>query len=285
MTILNTVHEIRACSRTARIQGLSVGFVPTMGFLHDGHGSLIAAAASLHDVVIASIFVNPTQFGPNEDFERYPRSLDRDVALAKHYGCTHMFVPSVEEMYPVGASTAVSVKGISDTLEGKLRPGHFDGVATVVARLLLAVEPNAAYFGAKDLQQTLVIRSMVRDLGIDCSVCVLPTIREADGLAMSSRNVYLSETDRVQSAVLFRALCRAGDCIKGGERRSEVISKIMQTELRSVASVTIEYAVAARTPDLAIPEHFNAGDEVACLLAVRIGTTRLIDNATFVIGE
>lgn len=252
-----------------------------MGYLHDGHASLIQAAAAGHKFVVVSIFVNPTQFGPSEDFERYPRDIERDLSIASNAGATHVFLPSVEEMYPGGVRSTIHIDGITDVLEGASRPTHFDGVATVVARLFQAMMPDEAYFGQKDLQQTLVIRQLVAtsaDPAVrSTKVTVLPTVREEDGLAKSSRNVYLSEADRRDAVVIYAALCAARDRIYAGCTSRDEIERTMHETLQTVSRLEIDYAVAVdaltlRTESDLLPPH------VALCIAARIGGTRLIDN-------
>jgi pantoate--beta-alanine ligase len=284
MKIIKTVEEMRQYSRQCRQRGLRLACVPTMGYLHEGHASLISAARHSHDEVVTSIFVNPTQFGPHEDFERYPRDFDRDHRVVDQAGGTVIFAPSVDEMYPLGASTSIAVRGVSEPFEGAFRPGHFTGVATIVARLLLAIEPDAAFFGAKDFQQTLVIRRMVHDLGIASDVIVLSTIREADGLAKSSRNVYLTADQRHRATALYRALRAAEDAIHDGAYQKQIIDNAMHDVLRSVDGIEIDYASAADASTLATPDIFEEGARIVCLIAVRLGSTRLIDNMEFTIG-
>ena len=206
MQVLSTIQEMRAAGRSVRQRGQSLGFVPTMGALHTGHISLVRAASAQCDVVAASIFVNPTQIGPNEDFSKYPRTFEQDRALLEAEGVALVFAPTPEEMYPSGASTFVEVEGISDRLDGVSRPGHFRGVATVVAKLFHLVAPDKAFFGQKDAAQVAVLRRMVRDLNFDLELIVCPSVREPDGLALSSRNRYLSAQERARALVLSRAL-------------------------------------------------------------------------------
>src|SRR6266550_2515735 len=208
MNVLETIEQMRSACQAAKQGGKRLGFVPTMGALHEGHLSLVRAAKARCDVVAASFFVNPTQFGPNEDFSKYPRSFERDRTLLENEGVELLFVPSVEEMYPEGAVTFVTVEGLSERLCGKSRPGHFRGVTTVVAKLFHIVEPDFAFFGQKDAAQHAIIRRMVRDLDIPVTIEVCPIVREADGLALSSRNVYLSPEERKSALMLHRSLMR-----------------------------------------------------------------------------
>lgn len=266
-----------------RKTGRSVGFVPTMGALHKGHGALIATAAEHHAEVVVSVFVNPTQFGPHEDFERYPRNLDRDVQIIREYGGTAVFAPSVGEMYPAGILATIHAGPLGEPLEGRHRPGHFDGVATVVHRLLDIVRPDVAYFGAKDFQQTLVIKAMVEREQLPTGITVLPTVREPDGLAMSSRNAYLTAEQRTKATVLWRALVAAQAAITAGKRQALDIEQAMLSVLSTVQELDVDYAVAVNAADLSSVAEFTTGQSVACLIAARLGTTRLIDNAVTVV--
>lgn len=283
MEILRTRIAMQQRIDALRSAGASVGCVPTMGFLHDGHASLVRRAAAEHDAVVTSIFVNPTQFGPNEDFRRYPRDFDRDCRLLAEAGCGYVFAPDVDDMYPTGFDTTVRTGAVAMPFEGTFRPGHFDGVATVVTKLLVAMRPHVAYFGAKDYQQTLVVRRLVADLGLDVDIAVLPTIREANGLAMSSRNTYLSDDERHRAAVLFRALA-AGRSTAAVTTDRSVIERAMADVLATEPSASIDYAAAADADTLAQPERFDSGQAIVLLLAVRLGTTRLIDNLVTTIG-
>ena len=259
-------------------EGLRVGFVPTMGNLHAGHHSLVRLARKHADRVVASVFVNPTQFGPGEDFDRYPRTPEEDAAGLAEAGCDLLWLPSVEAMYPFGAANAVQVRvpGITGVLEGARRPGHFDGVATVVSRLFNQVQPDLAAFGRKDYQQLAVIRYMVRDLAFPIGLIAGDTVREADGLAMSSRNRYLSADERARAPTIHAALVAMRDGLAGGRGRAD-----LEAEARArleQAGFVVDYAVV-RTPELAEPDP-GSGRRVA-LVAARLGTTRLIDNIEF----
>ena len=259
--------------------GLRVGFVPTMGNLHAGHHSLVALARRHADRVVASVFVNPTQFGPNEDFARYPRTPEADAAGLQVAGCDLMWLPSVETMYPFGpeATVQVRVPGVTGTLEGAHRPGHFDGVATVVARLFNQVQPDVAVFGRKDYQQLAVIRYLAHDLAFPVEIIAGETLREADGLAMSSRNQYLSTEERQVAPVIHRTLLLMADAIRAGTPREDVEARVMD-EL-AASGFTVDYSVVRR-PDLSEPQDGEPGPRVA-LVAARIGRTRLIDNILF----
>jgi pantoate--beta-alanine ligase len=262
----------------AKGAGKRVGVVPTMGFLHDGHASLIRTARTTSDVVIVTIFVNPLQFAPTEDLTRYPRNLERDTELAKQAGADYLFTPLPEEIYPPDFDLTVSVGGVSAPFEGVSRPTHFAGVATVVAKLLLITQADAAFFGQKDYQQTLVVGKLIRDLAMPVELVVCPTSREADGLAMSSRNVYLSPEDRTKASVLHRSLQGAEMLIRAGERRRSALEQRLREMLLAETILAIDYAAAADAETLAQPETFTPEQAIVLLLAVRIGSTRLIDN-------
>lgn len=284
MRIITTVEEMQTLARELRAAGSTIGCVPTMGYLHDGHASLIRAAAEHHGTVVTSIFVNPMQFAPTDDLSRYPRDFERDKIIAEAAGCAVIFAPTVDEMYPAGFATTISVGGVSAPFEGAHRPGHYDGVATVVAKLFVAIAPDEAYFGQKDYQQTLVVRRMVTDLGLPVKIHTMPTRRESDGLAMSSRNVYLSEEERAQAAALYRALSVGVSTIERGERQADAIVDAMHAVLSMIPGITIDYLAVADAATLSTHETYAAGQEVVLLLAVRIGTTRLIDNMLCTIG-
>jgi pantoate--beta-alanine ligase len=271
------VHDpdrMRGLVAEARAAGRRVGFVPTMGALHAGHASLVARAARECDEVVVSIFVNPTQFGPQEDFARYPRTLAADAALLSPHGVAWIYAPEVSAVYPPGDATRIVVGGPAVRFEGERRPGHFDGVATVVCRLFLAVPADVAYFGAKDWQQTLVVKRMVRDLGLPVEIVVCPTVREGDGLAMSSRNAYLSAAERPRAVALWESLCRAEQLWADGAD-PRVIEQAMQ-EVMSARGIAVDYA-AVVDPESLAPLGTAAGRAVA-LVAGRLGSTRLIDN-------
>jgi pantoate--beta-alanine ligase len=258
-------------SRRWRHDGLGIGLVPTMGALHTGHLSLVDEARRENGIVIASIFVNPIQFGPKEDFTRYPRDLERDAGMLQRAGIDAIYRPSVDVMYPPGSSTRVHVSGVADPLEGAARPGHFEGVATVVTKLFAAVQPDRAYFGQKDAQQVAVVKRMARDLNSPVEICVCPTVREADGLALSSRNAYLSPAERAAAVCLSSALRLAADAYAGGERRPEQLRRVLWARLEAEPLVNVDYA------EVVDPETFRSPGSLA-VLAVRIGKTRLIDN-------
>ncbi len=265
-------------AQRARATG-TVGLVPTMGYLHDGHLSLVRRARQDNDFLVASIFVNPTQFGPGEDFEQYPRDEDRDLALLEAEGVDVAFIPSVEEMYPPGFDDWVEVRGpVVERLEGEHRPGHFRGVATVVARLFRIVRPGRAYFGQKDAQQLRVIRRMVADMGLPVEVIGMPIVREPDGLAMSSRNVYLSTEERRAALALSRALRKAEAMVAEGQWDAAKVRAEVTEAIRQEPLLNIDYVSVA---DDATLEELTVIDRAALLLlAARVGRTRLIDNAS-----
>lgn len=275
--VIGTVRAMRGLVGAAQRAGRRVGVVPTMGALHEGHLSLVAASRAACDVTVVTIFVNPTQFGPNEDFARYPRTLEADLAKLTAAGADYAFVPEVDEMYPADAATTVEVSGVAEPLEGQCRPGHFRGVATIVLKLFQAVPADVAFFGQKDYQQSRVVRRMVADLLLPIDVVVCPIVRESDGLALSSRNVYLSVDERHRALSLSRALQAAVELVAGGERNAAAISGRMQTVLRDGGVDDIDYATVVDAETL-LPLEEIASRAVA-LIATRVGATRLIDNA------
>lgn len=282
MKITEYITTLRENIDKARQQGKTVVLIPTMGFLHSGHLSMAEDARSQDEdrekiYIIMSIFVNPIQFGPNEDYDKYPRNLVRDSRLAQEAGVDMLFVPSVEEMYPDGQIlTAVNVSKVTDDLCGARRPGHFQGVATVVAKLFNIVLPDAAYFGQKDYQQVVVIRQMVKDLNIPVKLIVFPTVREADGLAMSSRNSYLDQEQRRQAPVLYEALQEGANLIGKGEQSPEVVKEQIRQRIRNNSDGKIEYVEIRKAENLSPIEKINC--QVVIALAVHFGSTRLIDN-------
>jgi pantoate--beta-alanine ligase len=278
MQVIHTINEMVSIAKNIHSQGKTIGFVPTMGFLHKGHTSLFDKSSEQSDVTIASLFVNPTQFGPNEDYNQYPRDLERDKSRAEAHNVEYLFVPDALEMYPIGFGTSLYIKNITDKFEGKLRPGHFDGVALVVAKLLNIIRPEFAFFGQKDYQQTLVIKQIVKDMNIQTKIIVTPIIRLESGLALSSRNTYLSEDDLKKSTILYNAMASAKAAILDGERHRKNINAIMHQVLRSAGGIRIDYASVALADDLSEPELFYPNDAAVLLLAVYIGKTRLIDN-------
>jgi pantoate--beta-alanine ligase len=273
MELTNTVADIRVVRQ--RLTG-TVGFVPTMGYLHDGHLTLVRQARKENSTVVASIYVNPAQFGPREDFGAYPRDLNRDLELLQKEGTDIVFVPCNEEMYPPRFSSWVDVEKVTEQLEGASRPGHFRGVATIVAKLFNIVQPTRAYFGQKDAQQVAVIKRMVADLSMGIEIVVVPTVRESDGLAMSSRNIYLNPKEREAATILFKALTLAGQLYRGGETDAENIRQRMTSLIQKEPLAQIDYVSIADAETL---EELNllARPAVASL-GVKIGRTRLIDN-------
>jgi len=281
MHIVRTVEELRLWSRSEHQAGRSVALVPTMGALHAGHASLIRAAAASCQSVTVSIFVNPTQFGPSEDYDQYPRSLDADCALAEANGATVVFAPSVDELYPVGpdtpAETFVDVGSLSSKLDGASRPGHFRGVATVVTKLILAAEPDRAFFGQKDAAQVAVLRRVARDLRLAVEIAVCPIVREADGLALSSRNVYLSPEQRAQALILSRVVRYVASMPASGEQRASVLLAAAHKIFASEPEVRIDYIALVDWNTLDPVETARSGNLFA--VAAYVGPTRLIDNA------
>jgi pantoate--beta-alanine ligase len=275
------IDALRQQCDEARRRGRSVGFVPTMGFFHDGHVSLMEAARAAHDLVVVSLFVNPTQFGPTEDLDAYPRDAEGDARRAAAAGVDVLFAPSVAEMYPRPMLTSVRVEGVTDGLCGASRPHHFGGVATVVTKLFSIVGPCTAYFGKKDYQQLVVVRRLAADLDIPVEVVGCSIVREPDGLALSSRNAYLSSGERPATSVLYRALEGAIKTVMSGERNvarvRDAVVEIVSTE----PLMSLEYAEVVRGDDLASVTQLEDGVEYVIALAARAGTTRLIDNATF----
>jgi len=276
MKICKTIEDMRAACRSASSSGKRLGFVPTMGALHDGHLSLVRAAKASCDVVAASIFVNPTQFGPNEDLAKYPRTFDRDRDLLEKEGVELLFAPSVEEMYPAGSVTWVTVEEMSGKLDGRSRPGHFRGVTTVVAKLFHIVEPDAAFFGQKDAVQVAIIRRMVRNLNIPVEIVACPIGREVDGLAMSSRNAYLDAQQRQQALVLHRALMSVKKSWEAGERDAEKLAAAGRAEIAKEKAVRLDYLEIVN-PDTLDPI-IEAGRGSLVAVAAFVGPTRLIDN-------
>ena len=278
MNLVRTVAELREALAPARRDGKRIGFVPTMGAFHAGHLSLMQRARDTCDVVVVSLFVNPTQFNDPADLERYPRDERRDAAMASNAGVDWLFAPSVEEMYPAGAGTFVEVRGISEPLEGEARgPTHFRGVATVVTKLFNIVQPDLAFFGQKDAQQALVIRRMVRDLAFPLAIEVCPTVRESDGLAMSSRNALLSEKDRARALALYRGLEAAEQAAARGER--DVVRLLgMARAAMSTFEVQPEYLAAVSAETLLPVTRVDGGGPVLVAVAARVGNVRLIDN-------
>ncbi len=276
MQIISSSTEITAISQKACSAQQRIGFVPTMGALHAGHISLVRAARAQSDIVMVSIFVNPLQFGPKEDFSKYPRALERDCALLAAEKVDYVFTPSVEEIYPQGASTWVTVEGITDRLDGRSRPDHFRGVSTVVAKLFHIVQPDLAFFGQKDAAQAAIIQKMVRDLNFDVRIVVCPIVREPDGLAMSSRNAYLDATQRKQATVLYRALMRVQTLADQGERDSGKLLAEGKQVIAEEPAVRLDYFEIVDRNTLEPVAETSGGALVA--VAAYVGETRLIDN-------
>ncbi len=276
MQIINTVPAMQSFCRELRMRGVVLGFVPTMGALHEGHLSLVRRAKAECDVVAASIFVNPLQFAPGEDLARYPRTFEEDCKLLEAEGVEALFAPDAEEMYPDGALTTVTVAGIGDRLDGASRPGHFAGVATIVAKLFNVVRPDRAYFGQKDAAQLAVIRQMVRDLNFDVELVGCPIVRDRDGLALSSRNRFLSATERQQALVLPAALARMKQMIAEGERDSATLIRGGMEAFQTVTGVRVDYLSVVDARTLLPVASVHSGTLVA--IAAYVGNTRLIDN-------
>ena len=278
MEIINRRQRMSSVARKIRReQDRTIGLVPTMGALHEGHLSLVREARRMCDFVVVSVFVNPTQFGPSEDYEHYPRDLTKDTALLTDYNVDYIFAPSAEEIYPKDFSTYVNVGGLSKLLEGETRPGHFRGVATVVAILLNTVRPDFTFFGQKDAQQAVIIKRMVRDLSFDTEIVVLPTVREDSGLAISSRNLYLDPEEQQSAAVIHQALKQAKETYKKGERHAAKLAELVRTTIETEPRVRVDYVSVVDAETL---EKLDKLDERPMLIAVAayVGKTRLIDN-------
>jgi pantoate--beta-alanine ligase len=273
--LVKSVKAMKKLSEVSRKKGASIGFVPTMGYLHDGHLSLVRKAREQNDLVVVSIFINPTQFGPKEDLKKYPRDMKRDLELLSEQKVDAVFCPSVGEMYPEGHGTYVEVKGLSDKLCGASRPGHFKGVATVVAKLFNIVNPDAAYFGEKDFQQLVIIKKMVADLNMDVRIVSMPTVREPDGLAMSSRNSYLSKEERSRATAIFRSL-KLAKTLAGSGIRSAVKIKSMMAKLMKASKLKIDY-ISISDPQT-LEEKKAVSGKTLVAVAAYAGKTRLIDN-------
>jgi pantoate--beta-alanine ligase len=277
--IITSLREMQEFATATRVQQKRIGVVPTMGYLHEGHLSLVRAAKERSDLVIMTIFVNPTQFAPNEDLSRYPRDFDRDRALAESAGVDVLFAPTAEEMYPSGFDVYVSSEHLGTLLEGEFRPTHFRGVLTVVAKLFNITKANVAVFGQKDAQQAVVIQRMARDLNFDINIVIAPILREPDGLAMSSRNVYLSPAERKQALALSRSLKLAEEMIARGERNAQTIIRSMSAHISHEPDAQIDYIAITNHETLEQIPTLQSGTTALISLAVRIGKTRLIDNA------
>ncbi|QDT38442.1 pantoate--beta-alanine ligase [Stratiformator vulcanicus] len=276
METLTSIAGLRDAVREARDSRKSVGFVPTMGALHEGHVSLIRAARQRCDFVVVSIFVNPTQFGPNEDFDRYPRTFEADSAACESTGADLIFAPQQEAIYPDGFAAEVRIGGVTEVLEGEKRPGHFNGVTTVVLKLFQIVLPDIAFFGQKDFQQQLVIRKMCRDLNVPVEINTCETVREADGLALSSRNRYLSDADRQRALALSKALFAARDELRSGATDLHTAESSMREQIGRDPGIEIDYCVLRNARTLKVPA--STAEPLVLLGAIRIGQVRLIDN-------
>ena len=277
MKVIESIAEMRAVRKQL---AEPVGVVPTMGALHEGHLSLVRRARAENPTLLVTLFVNPAQFGPNEDFKTYPRDTERDLSLLEKEGTDIVFMPPTEEIYPPGFNSWVDIEGVTERLEEASRPGHFRGVATVVAKLFIITQPTKAYFGQKDAQQSVVLKKMVSELSMDLEMVILPTVREADGLAVSSRNVYLNAEERKAAAVLYRALKLAQQLWSDGERDAERIRRQMRELIKKEPLATIDYVSIADAETLEELDEVRAGALVS--MAVKIGTTRLIDNIVVV---
>jgi len=275
--IIKTVHDMHRAADHIRQAGLRIGLVPTMGYLHEGHLSLVRQALKVTDRVVVSIFVNPLQFGPTEDLAAYPKDIDRDLKLLDRHGVHLAYLPQKKEIYPRDFATSVSVAKLTERLCGASRPGHFEGVTTIVTKLFAAVKPHVAVFGQKDAQQTIVIQRLVRDLNLDVEIQMAPTVREADGLAMSSRNAYLSAEERREAPALYRALMVGQKMIDQGERRTQTVIEAMRDVIEPQRCAEIDYIEAVDAKDLTPVAELK--DSILLAVAVRFGNARLIDNA------
>jgi len=283
MRIVTRLEDMQRLSLEYKRRGKTVGFVPTMGYLHEGHTSLINIARKHADIVVVSIFVNPIQFGPSEDYDRYPRDIERDKEILEKMGVDIMFYPSVDDLYPKGFTTYVEVKGLSDKLCGRYRPGHFRGVTTVVAKLFNIVMPDIAVFGEKDAQQAIIIKRMVRDLNFPVKIIVGPTVREPDGLAMSSRNEYLTEEERKVAPAIYQSLLLAKNLVEQGERDASKIIAAMHEFLSKYDRIRVEYIEIVDKEELNPIERLEKG-EALIAIAAYLGKARLIDNITVKVG-
>lgn len=278
MEIIHSIDIAQQLSWEMKKKDKKVAFVPTMGALHEGHLSLIRRAKEYGHLVVTSIFVNPTQFGPNEDYAAYPRNLDKDAKLAEEAGCDVVFAPSAAEMYPTHFATEVQIGTVTEKFEGAHRPGHFNGVALVVTKLFNAVIPDVAIFGQKDYQQTLVVKQLVRDLNMPIDIIVAPTVRESNGLAMSSRNNYMTAEQRDRASIIYKALLEGKNVMEKGERDRKIINAHILKKLRELPEIKVQYMATAVAETLEEPAIFMPGERVVMLIAIYMGTTKLIDN-------
>ncbi len=283
MKIITKIKEMQQISLQEKKSNKKIVVVPTMGYLHKGHLSLVEKAKNYAEIIIVTLFVNPTQFAPNEDYSKYPRDLNKDSELCELAGVNYLFIPDALEMYPIGFSAKINIGKVTDEFEGKYRPNHFEGVATIVLKLLNSTLPDFAIFGQKDFQQCLVVKKLISDLNFPIDIIIAPTMRDFDGLAMSSRNVYLSEDERNEASILFVSLEKARNAIENGERKRKIINAIMHKTLRTISNIRIDYASSALADSLETPEEFLPGEKIVLLLAVYLGRTRLIDNTTLLI--
>jgi pantoate--beta-alanine ligase len=281
MQIIHSIQEMQQIVLSLRSSGKQIGFVPTMGFLHEGHMTLLKKAREENDAVVLSIFVNPLQFGPNEDFDRYPRDIERDEQMARDVGVDYVFYPTVQEMYPAPLTTKITVVDRTDVLCGKQRPGHFDGVATVLLKLFNITIPHKAYFGMKDAQQVAVVQGLVQDYNIPVEIVPVETVREADGLAKSSRNVYLSEQEREQAPSLYKALQLAKQAIESGERNTSTVVNMVKRYIQEHTAGEIDYVELYSYPSLQPLDQIEG--KIILALAVKFSKARLIDNLTFTV--
>ncbi|GAB1796416.1 pantoate--beta-alanine ligase [Priestia megaterium] len=276
MKVITTIKDMQQEMKKEKQLGHSIGFVPTMGYLHEGHATLLGAARTENEVVVLSIFVNPTQFGPNEDFDTYPRDFERDERVAKEANVDYLFYPSVEEMYKSSRSVAITVTDRVDVLCGQKRPGHFDGVATVLTKLFHIVTPDRAYFGKKDAQQVAVVDSLIEDFNFPVELRAVDTVREADGLAKSSRNVYLTDKEREEAPVLFKSLQTALQLLESGEKHVEILKGTIRKEIEQHTSGKVDYIDVYTYPELKTIK--QAAGKIIIALAVQFSKARLIDN-------
>ncbi|MFT7828455.1 pantoate--beta-alanine ligase [Priestia megaterium] len=283
MKVITTIKDMQQEMKKEKRLGRSIGFVPTMGYLHAGHATLLGAARTENEVVALSIFVNPTQFGPNEDFDTYPRDFERDERVAKEANVDYLFYPSVEEMYKSSRSVAITVTDRVDVLCGQKRPGHFDGVATVLTKLFHIVTPDRAYFGKKDAQQVAVVDSLIEDFNFPVELRAVDTVREADGLAKSSRNVYLTDKEREEAPVLFKSLQSAQQLLGSGEKQVEIIKQTIRKEIEQHTSGKVDYIEVYTYPELKTIK--QAAGKIIIALAVQFSKARLIDNVIVDVQE
>ena len=276
MKVISKISEMRSAVRSQKSNGKKIGFVPTMGFLHEGHLSLVRESVQRTDCTVVSVFVNPTQFGPGEDFQEYPRDLEKDKALLRDLGVDYVFIPDDQEMYPEGFKTFVEVKDLQDKYEGQSRPGHFRGVCTVVLKLFMIIEPDVAHFGQKDAQQAVIVKKMARDLNLDVKIQVLPTVREKDGLALSSRNIYLSQDQRKAALCLVNSLRKAKNMIEAGETNPHVVANEIQNMIAEQELAALDYVAIVNLENF---ENLDTIDEETLIaVAVYFGKIRLLDN-------